>query len=173
MGWVCSHAEPCIARMRSRHRSGARRVEGRPPTSPIAPSHLSERAACVVGGDAESVHTLADVLSEFAAVDVDRLDLSRRSLDLLARRDYGLVVIDSHVDDPLAFTNELTRRLALRRRRDCSVVLCHSQGPLTPGLEGLAEKLEARCVERPFDARQFMGSVSAAVEGEPVAAVAS
>jgi hypothetical protein len=129
--------------------------------------------ACVIGSDAESVETLADVLGEFAAVEVDQLDTSRRSLDVIRRRDYGLVVIDSRVDDSLAFVNELTRRLGHGRRRDCTVLLCHREGPLTPSLEALVRSVGPHTLARPFDAHGFMQAVAAALGGEPADAIAS
>ena len=170
MGWMCSHVDPCVARMRTRHRSGIRRSEGRPPTSPIAPTHLSERAACVIGSDASSVDQLADILAEFAAVDVDRLDLSRRSLDLVSRRDYGLVVIDNQADDSVAFANELTRRLKMTRRRGCAVVIARDDGPMSPAVERLTSGLGAPSVTRPCDATSFMTAVMAALDGQLVGA---
>lgn len=170
MGWICSHVDPCVARMRTRHRSGVRRSEGRPPTSPIASSHLSERAACVIGSDEAAVDALADVLAEFAAVDVDRLDLSRRSLDLIGRRDYGLVVIDNRADDSVAFANELSRRLGMTRRRGCAVVITRDGGPMSPTVEHLARRLDAACVTRPCDATSFMAAVMTALDGKLVGA---
>lgn len=165
MGWVCTHVDPCVARMRTRHRSGSRASAGRPPTSPIAAAHVSERPACVIGSDRFSVDTLADILAEFAAAEVDRLDPSRRSLDQLSRRDYGLVVIDARADDSVAFVNELARRLATARRRDRAVVVCCNPNLMTPAIERLVGGTGAQCAPRPFDPRSFMGAVRSATEG--------
>jgi hypothetical protein len=168
MGWICSHVDPCVARMRTRHRSGSRLTEGRPPTSPIAPAHLSERPTCVIGSEQESVEALADTIVEFAAADVDRLDPSRRSLDQLSRRDYGLVVIDARPNDPVAFVNDLARRLGSPRRRECALVVCHDPGQLSPALEDLVRRTGARAVLRPVDGVQFMEAVRRASGGDLV-----
>jgi hypothetical protein len=168
MDWICTHLDPCVARMRTRHRSGSRRSEGRPPTSPIAPAHLSERPTCVVGSDRASVDALADTIVEFTAADVDRLDPSRRSLDQLSRRDYGLVVIDARPDDPVAFVNELARRLGSSRRRECTLVVCHDPGPLSPALEHLVRRTGARAVPRPVEGERFMDAVRRATGGDLV-----
>jgi hypothetical protein len=170
MGWICTHVDPCVARMRTRHRSGSRASEGRPPTSPIAPAHLSERPSCVVGSDRRSVDELADVLVEFAAAEVDRLDLTRRSLDLVSRRDYGLVIVDSQPGDSVAFVNELQRRLASPRHRECAVIVCHEPGPMSPALEHLVKRTAAEAVLRPFDANRFMETVRRSTDGDLVIA---
>jgi hypothetical protein len=170
MGWICTHVDPCVARMRTRHRSGSRASEGRPPTSPIAAAHLSERPACIVGSDRRSVDELAGVLVEFAAAEVDRLDLTRRSLDLVGRRDYGLVVIDSRPDDSVAFINELERRLSAERRRECTVIVCHEPGPMSPALEHLVNRTGAEAVLRPFDANGFMATIRRGTDGDLVTA---
>lgn len=165
MGWICTHIDPCVARMRTRHRTGSRRSAGRPPTSPIASAHLSERPACVIGSARRSVDELADILVEFAAADVDRLDLARRSLDLISRRDYGLVVVDARAEDSVAFTNELTRRLASSRRRECVVLVCHGPEPMSPALEHLVARTGAEGVPRSHGADEFMAAVRRAGDG--------
>lgn len=170
MGWICTHVDPCVARMRTRHRTGSRRSAGRPPTSPIAPAHLSERPACVIGSGRDSVDELAQILVELAAAEVDRLDLSRRSLDLISRRDYGLVVVDAHSDDSVAFTNELTRRLASSRHRECTVIVCHGPEPMSPALEHLVARTAAEGVLRPHGSDQFMAAVRRAADGDLVPA---
>lgn len=170
MGWICTHIDPCVARMRTRHRTGSRRSAGRPPTSPIAPAHLSERPACVIGSARHSVDELAEILAELAAADVDRLDLSRRSLDLISRRDYGLVVVDARPDDSVAFINELTRRMASSRRRECMILVCHDAEPMSPALEHLIARTSAEAVLRPHGADGFMAAVRRASDGDLVPA---
>ena len=170
MGWICTHVDPCVARMRTRHRTGSRRSAGRPPTSPIAPAHLSERPACVIGSARHSVDELAEILVELAAADVDRLDLSRRSLELISRRDYGLVVVDARPDDSVAFVNELTRRLASSRRRECMVVVRHDPEPMSPALEHLVARTSAEPVLRPRGADGVMEAIRRASEGDRVPA---
>lgn len=170
MGWICAHVDPCVARMRTRHRTGSRLSEGRPPTSPIAPAHLSERPACVLGSDRSAVDALADILVEFTAADVDRLDLSRRSLDQVSRRDYGLVVIDARPGDSVAVVNELTRRLSSSRRRESVLMVCHDPEPLSPALEHLLRRTGAAGILRPYDADRFMKAVRVATDGDLVSA---
>ena len=160
MGWLCTHEEPCIARMRVRHRSGVRQSEGRPPTSPIASPHINERPACVIGSDRASVDTLASALSELAAMEVDQLDCTRRSLEQVSRRDYGLVVVDARDQDPVAFVNELSRRLATKQRHECTVVVCRGSEPASPAIEHLIGRLGARSVERPISGSALMAAVT-------------
>ncbi|MBW3612502.1 MAG: hypothetical protein KY392_01420 [Chloroflexi bacterium] len=113
---------------------------------------------------------LADILVEFAAADVDRLDLSRRSLDQVGRRDYGLIVVDTRPGDPVACVNELTRRLAAPRRRDCSVVVCHDPEPVSPAIEHFLRGTRAIDVTRPIDPDGFVEAVRRASDGELVPA---
>ncbi len=160
MGWICTHVEPCVARMRVRHRSDVRQSAGRPPTSPIAPPHISERPACVIGSNRASVEALAATLSELAAMEVDRLDFSRRSLDQVSRRDYGLVVLDAGDQDPVAFVNELSRRLATRQRRECAVIVCRGPEPASPAIEHLIQRLAAPTVERPVSGAMLMAAIT-------------
>ena len=166
IGWMCTHQEPCVARMRTRHRSDARQHEGRPPTSPIAPPHVSERPACVIGSEAASVSGIADTLEEWAAVEVDRLDVTRRSLDCVSRRDYGLVIIDARAQDPVAYLNELARRLHMKRRRECSILVCHGADGPSPAVERLIRRLGAPSVRRPVDASVLMAAVTAGSDAE-------
>lgn len=173
MGWICTHVDPCVARMRTRHRSGSRASAGRPPTSPIAAAHLSERPACVIGSDRSSLDLLSGILGELAAADVDRLDLSRRSLDQVSRRDYGLVVIDARAEDSVAFVNELARRLGSGRRRDRAVVVCCDTTQMTPAVERLIRGTGAQCAVRPLDSRTFMSAVRNATDGRGLASAAS
>ncbi len=166
MGWICTHVEPCVARMRVRHRSGVRVSEGRPKTSPIAPPHINERPACVIGSDADSVATLANGLAEIAAMEVDRLDCSRRALEQVSRRDYGLVVLDAGDQDPVAFVNELSRRLATKQRHECAVLVCRGPQPASPAIEHLIQRLGAPTLERPVSGAALMAAVTKLTDGE-------
>lgn len=158
--WVCAHEDPCLRRLRTRRRATAREADGRPRTSPIAPPDLSERVACVIGSDDEATTAIAAVLADYAAMQVDRLGLECRTLDLLVRRDYGLVVLDARADDPVALLNELGRRLAAARRRDVASVVVHGDGPVTPTLELLCAASEAPRVRRPFDVPTLLAAVA-------------
>lgn len=173
VNWLCMHEQPCVARMRIRHRSVARASAGRPPTSPIATAHLSERPTCVIGSNRRSVETLAGLLEELTAAEVDRLDLSRRGLDLVGRRDYGLVLLDTQPDDPVACMNQLARTLSSARRRDCAVVVRHASDDPRPTLEQLLHLTSATAVEGTVDADRIMGAVQQATEGIEVVRTAS
>lgn len=161
-GWVCTHEEPCLRRMRVRHRSVARAFEGRPRTSPIAPIDLSERMACVIGSDLGSSEVLAAVLADTAGVEVDRTGPGRRALDLVRRSDYGVVVVDVHPEDSVAFLNELARRLGAARRRGVATVVVQAPGPSSPAIEFLCAATRAVRLHRPFDADDLMAAVGQA-----------
>ena len=98
-------------------------------------------------------------------MDVDRLDCTRRSLDQLSRRDYGLVVLDAGDQDPVAFVNELSRRLATKQRHECSVVVCRDPEPVSPAIEHFIQRLGAPTVERPVSAAALMAAII--TQGDP------
>lgn len=161
-----------MARMRIRHRTLARSIAGRPPTSPIAAAHLSERPACVIGSRRSEVDAIADLIEELTAADVDRLDLSRRGLDLLGRRNYGLIVLDAHADDPVAFMNQLARSLSSTRHRDCAVVVRHDSGDARPALEHAVRMTSASRMDGPIDAALLLEAVAEAGAFSPLPAAA-
>lgn len=160
--WVCTHAATCLRRMRSEHRSRVRSSGARPRTSPIAPPDLADKPATVVGSRRDEVGLLAQILQEYLGIDVDPLPLTRRSLEVVSRRDLGLIVVDLHVDDPIALLNELGRRLSTARRRGVAAVVCHSAGHTGPAIERLAELSGATRVLRPHGAGALIDGVVAA-----------
>ena len=143
--------------MRGTRRSTARRLERRPPTSPLAPPDITERVACVIGSDADSTARIERLLVEYAALEVDRLDLDRRTLTRLSRRRYGTVVYDARPGDSVAFISEMTRRLATIAQRGVAIVVCGSpQATSGVALSRLVELTAARWVARPFDPTGFL-----------------
>lgn len=150
--WACTHVETCGERARLRRRSKARRAGGRPATSSIAPTDLTDRPACVVGSNPASVAQLQKLLTAVAGVDVECLPLTIRSLDIVSRRDFGLVVFDAQTTDSIALLNELTRRLAGLRRRGTAIIVSHDPAASGPSLEQLITKAGASGLARPVSA---------------------
>ena len=105
--WACTHVDTCVERARLRRRSQARRAGGRPATSSIAPTDLTDRPACVIGSNSASVAQLQKLLTGVAGIEVECLPLTIRSLDIVSRRDFGLVVFDAQATDSIALLNEL------------------------------------------------------------------
>ena len=112
------------------------------------------------------MEALAAGLAELAAMEVDRLDCSRRSLEQVSRRDYGLVVIDARDQDPVAFVNELSRRLATKQRHECAVLVCRGPEPASPAIEHLIQRLGAPTIERPVSGSALMAAVTTLGDGE-------
>jgi hypothetical protein len=158
-GWVCTHDATCLRRMRSEHRLQVRTSGGRPRTSPIAPPDLADKPAAVIGSRPDDIGLLARLLEVYLGMDVDELALGRRSLDIVSRRDLGVVIVDLHVDDPVAVLNELGRRLAMARRRGVRSVVCHSAGHTGPAIERLIMLSGATRVLRPYDAGTLINGV--------------
>ena len=165
-GWICTHDATCLRRMRSEHRLQVRTSGGRPRTSPIAPPDLADKPAAVIGSRSEDIALIARLLEVYLGMDVSELGLVRRSLDVVSRRDLGVVVVDLHVDDPVAVLNELGRRLAMARRRGLRSVVCHSAGHTGPAIERLVTLSGAKRVLRPYDAETLItGVIDAAGTG--------
>lgn len=154
--WACTHVEPCVERARLRRRSLARRAGGRPATSSIAPTDLTDRPACIIGSNPASVAHLQKLLTGVAGVEVECLPLTIRSLDIVSRRDFGLVVFDAQTTDSIALLNELTRRLAGMQRRGNAVIVCHDPAVKGPSLEQLIAKARASGVPRPVSAMAIL-----------------
>lgn len=130
----------------------ARRADGRPATSSIAPPDLTDKPACVIGSNDASAEHVEQVIAGATATEVDRLSFDRRSLNLLARRDYGLLVFDAQPDDSIAMLNELGRRLSSVRRKGTLVLVCRDRERLGPALERLTTEADAITLERPIRA---------------------
>ena len=162
--WMCSHEGPCLERLRADRRRRSRDRSHRPRTSQITPEDLSERPACVIGSDEESIAHISALLSEFGGAEVERLPLDRRALNRLPRLGVSVVVVDSHASDPIALVNELTRRLGALAERGTPVVVCRSSGTSRPSTERLIQATAARTAERPFDASSLMVAVRSAMD---------
>jgi hypothetical protein len=156
--WFCTHEETCVARMRHRHRNGGR------PTGEadglLVGFDAGERPICVIGSDPAGVDGLAAMLEALSTGDVARLDLSPRSLMLLARRDWALVVADLRATDPLALVNDLTRRLAPVRRQQVPVVVVRDDGDLRPSLESLLMLAATASIVRPIHPVALLDALS-------------
>ena len=89
-------------------------------------------------------------MRELTPLEVDTLDLSPRAMTRLSRGSYCLVVLDARRSDPLAYCNELVRRLSSPNRRQIPIVICADPGTeLRPPLRSLLDRPAARLVERP------------------------
>lgn len=159
--WACTHVETCVERARLRRRSLARRAGGRPATSSIAPTDLTDRPACIIGSNAGSVAQLEKLLTGVAGVEVECLPLTIRSLDLVSRRDVGLVLFDAQATDSIALLNELTRRLAGMRRRGTAIIVCHDPAVKGPTLEQLINKAGATGLPRPVSPLEILEATGA------------
>lgn len=154
--WACTHVETCVERARLRRRSLARRAGGRPATSSIAPTDLTDRPACVIGSNPASIAQLQKLLTGVAGVEVECLPLAIRSLDIVSRRDFGLIVFDAQATDSIALLNELTRRLAGMQRRGTAIIVCHDPAVRGPSLEQLIDKAGASGLARPVSAAAIL-----------------
>jgi CheY-like chemotaxis protein len=137
--WLCAHAEPCHERARLRQRAAAKRAQGRPVQSPISGWSLDERRVLVLSADPESRTALQGLLSDVASADVECLGLDRRSIELLGRREFGMVVVDVRRGDPVAILNGLARRLSRLVWRGVPVVLIRGVQDDGPAIEALAQ----------------------------------
>lgn len=167
--WLCTHADPCQERARLQQRAAAKRAQGRPSQSPISGWFLDDRPVLVLGGDAASRAELATLLADITAAEVDCLGLDRRSLDLLGRRELGLVVADVRRGDPIAILNGLARRLARLMWRGVPIVVIHGPGDDGPAVEALVRASATHTLERPVDTNGLVSIVSG-LASEPVSA---
>ena len=114
---------------------------------------------------------LQKLLTGVAGVEVECLPLTIRSLDVVSRRDFGLVVFDAQTTDPIALLNELTRRLAGLRRRGTSIIVSHDPAAAGPSLEQLITKAGASGLARPVSPIAILeatGAADAALESMAV-----
>ena len=146
-------------------RAGSKRANGRSDRSPIPGLDLCDKPACIIGSAPESAAILADALTELAAVDVECLDLSQRSLLVLGRREFGLVIADVHRTDPVALLDGLSRRLAGLARRGVPVVVCHPSNEVGPAVEGLVAEAGAHRLRRPVPATALLSLVGNVLGG--------
>lgn len=172
--WACTHVEPCDARRRSRWRADERESLGRARSSPLLGWSDERQQSCVIGADPEAVSSLEHLLRELTPLDVEALDLSPRSLSRLSRGSYCVVVVDADPSDPLAYCNELYRRLSSAGRRQLPIVICSSPAePIRPPISELVNRPNVRVVERPLRPDDLVAAVSDALRSSPVEAGAA
>ena len=162
--WACRHAEPCSARRRSRWRADERMTLGRPRSSPLLAWTDERQQGCVIGADPDAVSSLEHLLRERTPLDVEALDLSPRSLTRLSRGNYCVVVVDTGPSDPIAYCNEVYRRLSSSSRRQQPIVICSpSDQPIRAPMRDLVGRPNVRIVERPMRPDDLLTAVSDAL----------
>lgn len=160
--WVCTHREPCLARRLERWRAGSRTALGRAPSSPITPWADEDRKAGVLAVDPAATERLDQLVRDLTPLQVERLDGSPRAMARLSRGDYSLVVVDASAGDPLAFCNELYRRLSRGRLSRVPLIIVRERGqPLRGPLAKLAARPQAECLTLPMTPPAFMAGISA------------
>ena len=146
--WACTHVEPCAARRRSSWRAGRRVNFGRPRSSPLLAWSDEGQQSCVIGSDRTAVSTLEHLLRELTPLEVEPLDSTPRSLDRLSRGKYCVVVVDTDPRDPLAYCNELYRRLSSSSRRQVPIVICSPAAQaIRPPIRALLGRPNVRIVD--------------------------
>lgn len=162
--WACTHEEPCAARRRSSWRAGRRLTLGRPRSSPLLAWTDDGQRSCVIGSDRAAVSTLEQLLRDLTPLEVESLDPSPKSLDRLSRGTYCVVVVDTDPSDPLAYCNELYRRLTSESRRQVPIVICSPPDqPMRPPIRDLLSRPNVRVVDRPTRPEALVAAVSEAV----------
>lgn len=150
--WVCTHEGPCVERTRMLRRAAARAAQGRPPQSPIAGYSWDARRACVIGSDPASRQAITAVLADLGSIDVESLDLTRRSIEMLGRRDFGLIMADVRAGDAIALLGMLARRLAGAGRRGVPIVVAHDPGDGNlPAIAALMREAGGTRLTRPIE----------------------
>ena len=173
-GWACTHAEPCAARRRSRWRADERQSLGRPKSSPLLAWTDERQQSCVIGADPDAVSGLEQLLRERTPLEVEALDLSPRSLTRLSRGSYCVIVVDTDPSDPLAYCNEVYRRLSRTSRRQMPIVICSPPDqPIRPPIRDLLGRPNVRIVERPMRGDDLVAAVSDALRSSGAEATAA
>jgi hypothetical protein len=148
--WACSHDEPCRGRRREVWRAGTRAAVGRPRSSPITPWVGEDEKACVIGSDDESTAVLERIVRDLTPLEVERLGCSAQAMARLSHTDYRLVVLDARPGDPLAFCNEVYRRLSRPERLGIPVLItADSPAELRGPLAQLAARARTHLLPRP------------------------
>lgn len=163
-GWACTHVEPCSARRRSQWRATRGAHLGRPPSSPLLAWADEGQQSCVIGADRDAVSSLEHALRELTPLEVEALDPSPRSLSRLSRGTYCVVVVNTDPSDPLAYCNEVYRRLSSASRRHMPIVLCSPPDQaIRPPLRELVGRANVRIVESPMRPEALVAAVSDAL----------
>ena len=158
--WICSHDGPCTERTRMLRRAASRSAQGRPPQSPIAGFSWDARRACVIGSEPASRRALATALGDLGSIDVECLDLARRTVEMVSARGFGIVVAAVRAGDPVALLGELARRLAGASRRGVAVVVVSRSGDgEMPAIASLVRQTGARRLQHPIDGGSLLAMV--------------
>lgn len=90
--------------------------------------------------------------------------MSPRSLTRLSRGSYCVVVVDTDPSDPLAYCNEVYRRLSSAGRRQVPVVVCSRRNqPIRPPIRELVGRANVRIVDRPTPPKELVAAVADAL----------
>ena len=171
--WACTHVEPCAARRRSSWRAGRRVSLGRPRSSPLLAWSDEGQQSCVIGTDRSAVSTLEHLVRELTPLEVETLDSTPRSLDRLSRGKFCVVVVDTDPSDPLAYCNELYRRLSTASRRMLPIVICsRPDEPVRPPIRALLGRPNVRMVERPTRPEALVAAIADALRASGDVALA-
>ena len=171
--WACTHVEPCAARRRSSWRAGRRVSLGRPRSSPLLAWSDEGQQSCVIGTDRSAVSTLEHLVRELTPLEVETLDSTPRSLDRLSRGKFCVVVVDTDPSDPLAYCNELYRRLSTASRRMLPIVICsRPDEPVRPPIRELLGRPNVRMVERPTRPEALVAAIADALRASGDVALA-
>ncbi len=162
--WACTHADPCAARRGAEWRAGRRASLGRPRSSPLLAWTDERQQSCVIGADKDAVSSLERLLRQLTPLDVEALDISPRSLGRLSRGSFCVVVVDADPSDPLAYCNEVYRRLSSTGRRQVPIVICSRRNqPIRPPIRELVGRSNVRIVDRPTPPEDLVAAVSDAL----------
>lgn len=155
-GWACSHTDTCQRRIADAYRAGSRSSERREGSfEPIDPGAVIG----VIGSSGRRVARLHDLLALHTGTDAVMLDASRRSLDRLGRGSWDLVVVDTTANDPVAFRNDLVRRLSGGRRRTAVIMIGGPSAERQQPLAQLAARPTTVVLRRPCSVDGFLAAV--------------
>lgn len=147
---------------------------GRPASSPLLAWTDEGRQSCVIGADADAVSSVEHLLRELTPLEVESLDPTPRSLNRLSRGTYCVVVVDTDPSDPLAYCNEVYRRLSTASRRQLPIVICSAPDePIRPPLRQLVDRPNVRVVQRPMRAGDLVAALSDVLSPSTAQRVAS
>lgn len=126
----------------------------------------------MIGSDPASRQAVARILTELGSIDVESLDLSRRSIELAGSRHFGWIVVDVHAGDPIALLGGLARRLAGVSRRGVPIIVAHGpEDGAFPAIESLVRETRAGRLARPVDPAQLLAMLTASSAASSTAAL--
>lgn len=120
--------------------------------------------ACVLGADRARATDLEQLVRDYTPLEVERLPLHPRAMSRLSRGAFRLIVLDAEETDPLAYCNEVYRRLSGPGRRQVPLVICIGAGQtLRPPLRRLADRPNTRVLDRPPGPAQLLEAIGGAL----------